>query len=201
MRRDPSSTWSRVERGGRMSTKVSKLAGRFAKSRAMLLLASAALAVLLASGLALAAPKGGTTTTTIDCKAGTSCQGTSGPDVIYGTPSADVILPYAGNDIVYARGGNDEVRHSFGNDYILGGSGNDTLRGGFDNDYIWGGPDRDLIDCAYVKPRGKGEAWDFAYADNQDTVVDCLGPVREDKTGDDTRISEISPSGEPTLTP
>lgn len=29
-----------------------------------------------------------------------------------------------------------------------------------------------------VAPRGKGEAWDFAYADNQDTVVDCLGPGR-----------------------
>jgi Ca2+-binding RTX toxin-like protein len=152
--------------------------------KSVLLLATMALAVLLASGLALAAPKGGNTITEIDCNlvGSTSCQGTSGPDIIYGTPSADVIVPYAGNDTVYAGSGADEVRHSFGNDLIKGGYGTDTLRGGFDNDEIYGGPDKDLIDCAYVKPRGKGEAWDTAYAYANDTVVDCLPPIREDWT-------------------
>src|ERR671916_2578944 len=106
--------------------------------RSVLLLTAIGLAVLLASGLALAAPKGGTTTTTIYCKAGTSGQEPAGPDIIYGTPSADVIIPYAGNDSVYAGGGNDEVRHGFGIDYIEGGPGADTLRGGFDRDTIYG---------------------------------------------------------------
>ena len=80
----------------------------------LLMLATMTSAVLLAGGLALAAPKGGSTVTYIDCNlvGSTSCQGTSGPDVIYGTPSADVIIPYAGNDSVYAGGGNDEVRHT-----------------------------------------------------------------------------------------
>src|SRR5215207_6700304 len=107
----------------------------------IVLLATLGLAGLLASGLALAAPKGkGDTTliTRIVCKAGTSCQGTSGPDEIFGTASSDVIIPYAGNDTVYARGGNDEVRHSFGDDHIQGGLGADTLRGGFGNDMIYG---------------------------------------------------------------
>ena len=152
--------------------------------RIVLVLAAMGLAVLLASGLALAAPKGGTTTTTIYCTAGTSCQGTSGPDIIYGTPSADVILPYAGNDTVYALGGNDEVRHSFGNDYIEGGLGADTLRGGFDSDIIYGnkplsaGADagdgvRDLIDCAYIGSR-KDPGPDLGYGgDYNDVVVDC----------------------------
>jgi Ca2+-binding RTX toxin-like protein len=151
--------------------------------KTIVLLATLGLAVLVASGLAIAAPKGGTTLTRIDCKEGaSSCQGTGGPDEIYGTPSTDVIIPYAGDDIVYADDGNDEVRHSFGNDTIYGGGGSDTLRGGFDNDEIWGGPDNDLIDCAYLKPRGKGEARDTAHATPGDRVVDCLDTFYDDTT-------------------
>ncbi|MDQ4075915.1 MAG: hypothetical protein M3220_06660 [Chloroflexota bacterium] len=154
--------------------------------KTVLLLATIALATLVASGLALAAPKGDDTkTTTIDCTAGsTSCQGTSGPDIIYGTDSADVIIPYAGDDVVFARGGNDEVRHSFGLDTIYGGTGADTLRGGFDHDTIYGnapgdsgdasdGAD-DLIDCAYIASR-RDPGPDVGYGNDADgdTVVDC----------------------------
>jgi Ca2+-binding RTX toxin-like protein len=159
--------------------------------KTVVVLVSMALAVLLAGGLALAAPKGGTDTTVIDCSAQTisSCQGTSGPDIIYGTDSTDVILPYGGDDIVYAKGGNDEVRHSFGNDHIEGGLGADTLRGGFGNDSIYGNKPattltgaqsddvgdsaRDLIDCAYLSSR-KDSGPDEGYGgDRADVVVDC----------------------------
>ncbi len=152
--------------------------------KTVLLLATIALAVLLAGGLALAAPKGDNTTTIINCTPGASCQGTSGPDKIYGTESADVIIPYAGKDEVYARGGNDEVRHSFGDDIIYGGTGADTLRGGFDHDTIYGnGPSEsgdasddadDLIDCAYIASR-KDPGPDVGYGNDADgdTVVDC----------------------------
>ena len=152
--------------------------------KTVLLLATIALGVLLACGLALAAPKGGDTTTTINCTPGASCQGTSGPDTIYGTDSADVIIPYAGKDKVYAGGGNDEVRHSFGDDTIYGGTGADTLRGGFDHDTIYGneptttgdagdGAD-DLIDCAYIASR-RDPGPDVGYGNDadDDTVVDC----------------------------
>ena len=150
----------------------------------VLLLATIALAVLLAGGLALAAPRGETTTTTINCTAGASCQGTSGPDIIYGTNSVDVIIPYSGNDTVYAYGGNDEVRHSFGDDTIYGGTGADTLRGGFDHDRIYGNEPttdftadvsdgaRDLIDCAYLGSR-KDSGPDLGYGSDNDVVVDC----------------------------
>jgi len=163
--------------------------------KTIVLLATLGLAGLLASGLALAAPKGKgdmTLITRIDCKAGTSCQGTSGPDEIFGTESSDVIIPYAGNDKVYARGGNDEVRHSFGEDYIEGGLGADTLRGGFDHDRIFGNTPqtpppppppgvvaadtaddaRDLIDCAYLGSR-KDSGPDEGFGELTDTVVDC----------------------------
>jgi Ca2+-binding RTX toxin-like protein len=131
-------------------------------------LASVALAVLLASGIALAA----------------TVKGDENDNVLTGTPNRDVINPFAGNDTVYAKGGNDDVRHSYGNDKIFGGSGNDTLRGGFDNDEIWGGPGRDLIDCAYLESRDKGEDYDVAHAVlGQDTVVDCKTVVYDDTTG------------------
>ena len=135
--------------------------------KSVLLLASMALAVLLASGVALAA----------------NVKGTDGVDVLYGTPSRDVINPFSGNDTVYAKGGNDDVRHSYGNDKIYGGGGNDTLRGGFDNDEIWGGPGKDLIDCAYVESRDKGEDYDIAHAVlGEDTVVDCKTVIYDDES-------------------
>jgi hypothetical protein len=161
--------------------------------KTIVLLATLGLAVLLASGLALAAPKGKVDATlprTIICEEGTSsCQGTSGPDTIYGTKSSDVIIPYAGDDTVYAYGGNDEVRHSFGDDIIEGGLGADTLRGGFGHDTIFGNtpqtpfppdvvaadtPDKapDLIDCAYLESR-KDSGPDEGFGELTDTVVDC----------------------------
>ena len=130
--------------------------------RSVLLAITMAAALLLASGVALAA----------------TVKGTSGNDTLYGTPDGndtkDNILPYSGDDVVYALDGDDTVHHSYGDDKIYGGGGNDTLRGGFGNDEIWGGPGRDLIDCAYVESRDKGEDSDTAHAvRGEDTVVDC----------------------------
>ena len=167
----------------------------------LLLSTTLGLAVLLTSGLALAAPKKEGTApppepTTIECKAGTSCQGTGGSDIIIGTPSADVIIPYDGNDEVYAGSGNDEVRHSFGDDLIKGGPGNDTLRGGRGTDRIYGGSGKDLIDCAWLATRAADKediAWfikaDTGYPPEEvDTVVDCKTRNQPDPTygGDDT---------------
>jgi Ca2+-binding RTX toxin-like protein len=133
--------------------------------KTVLVLASITLAVLLASGVALAA----------------NIKGDGDDNVLTGTASRDTINPFGGNDTVYAKGGNDDVRHSYGNDKIFGGWGNDTLRGGFDNDEIWGGPGNDLIDCAYVASRDKGEDYDIAHAVlGQDTVVDCKTVVYDD---------------------
>ena len=133
--------------------------------KTVLLCAALLAAMLLASGVAWAL-------TTITCTASKSCQGTGGDDEIYGTDLRDVIIPYDGNDVVYANGGNDEVRHSFGDDTIYGGPGNDTLRGGRGTDRIYGGPGKDLIDCAYLETRAN-DVGDTAYADSEDTVVDC----------------------------
>ena len=135
--------------------------------KSVLLLTSMALAVLLASGVALAA----------------NIKGTEGDDpALTGTESRDTINPFAGNDTVYALGGNDDVRHSFGEDTIYGGAGNDTLRGGRGTDTLYGGPGKDLIDCAYLETRASDVA-DTAYATRgEDTVVDCKTVIYSDPT-------------------
>lgn len=156
--------------------------------KTVLVFASIALAMLIASGVALAA----------------NVKGDENNNVLMGTPSRDTIIPFGGDDTVYALGDNDDVRHSYGNDYIFGGFGNDTLRGGFDNDVIWGGPGKDLIDCAYLESRDKGEAYDTAYANRAegDVVVDCKTVYwGQDQTDDLTRIGSIDPNkpDQPTL--
>ncbi|GAA3309471.1 hypothetical protein GCM10020219_013020 [Nonomuraea dietziae] len=92
---------------------------------------------------------------TIDRRTATSGQaiiGTSGADVICGSPFADritalggddVILPFAGNDQVAAGAGNDTVFGGNGADDISGDAGNDTLDGEAGNDRILGGPGTD----------------------------------------------------------
>ena len=124
--------------------------------RALLLIALVSAALVVASGVALAA----------------NIKGDGLDNVLTGTPSRDTINPFGGNDTVDALGGNDDVRHSFGDDTIYGRGGNDTLRGGRGTDVIIGGPGIDLIDCAYLETRADDEG-DIAYADQEDTVVDC----------------------------
>ena len=122
----------------------------------VLLLASMALAVLLAGGVALAA----------------NLRGDGLDNVLTGTESRDTIDPFDGNDTVYALGGDDDVRHNFGDDTIHGGAGNDTLRSGRGVDTIYDGPGKDLLDCAYLETHADDVA-DTAYADSEHTVVDC----------------------------
>ncbi|MEV4159797.1 DUF4360 domain-containing protein [Nonomuraea dietziae] len=92
---------------------------------------------------------------TIDRRTATSGQsiiGTSGADVICGSPFADgitalggddIILPFAGNDRVAAGAGNDTVFGGDGADDISGDAGNDTLDGEAGNDRILGGTGTD----------------------------------------------------------
>src|SRR3954471_11900202 len=55
--------------------------------------------------------------------------GTSGDDIIYGTPGDDVIDAGDGNDFVCGLGGNDTINGGDGDDFLLGGLGNDVING------------------------------------------------------------------------
>ena len=147
--------------------------GKEKMRRSVLLLITMAAALLLASGVALAA----------------TVKGTSGnDDPLEGTEKTDNILPYNGDDVVNAYGGDDTVHHSFGNDTIYGGPGNDTLRGGRGGDKIYGGDGADLIDCASLESRGDTDT-DIAYADSLDTVVDCPEPYLDDPTSSEPPLA------------
>jgi Ca2+-binding RTX toxin-like protein len=127
------------------------------RRRALLIMATMGLGVLLGGGVALA--------DTID--------GTSGPDDLVGTDKDDVIHAsggqdyvsgLAGPDVLYAGAGNDTVVGREGNDRIYGNAGSDRLFGNQGNDAIYAGDRvRDVVKC------GKGEA-DTAYVDKEDWV-------------------------------
>jgi len=112
--------------------------------RTILLLATMALTLLVASGVALAVNK----------------IGTDGPDTLSGTNSNDNLLGLGGNDDLFSLAGNDnllggpgkdivyggdENRLSGGNKNMVGGSGNDSVIGGRGSDNVWGEEGNDLV--------------------------------------------------------
>jgi Ca2+-binding RTX toxin-like protein len=142
--------------------------------RVVLLLATMAATLVVASGLAWAVNK----------------IGTNGPDTLRGTNEADNLLGKGGNDALFGLGGRDNLLGGEGkdwvlggneqrplggaknldggpgNDGVLGGTGPDNLLGGSANDYVFGasGSDsmvgeegRDLIDGYTGTDRMLGE--------------------------------------------
>lgn len=111
--------------------------------KSALLLASAVLALLLASGVAWAA--------TIRCPGDEidKCEGTEGPDTMYGTDDnfvygyGDWIEGRGGADKIYGRGGDDGGREIGGG--LHGGKGEDLLRGGDGVDDLYGGRNADRL--------------------------------------------------------
>ncbi|MBN2113093.1 MAG: hypothetical protein JW785_03090, partial [Acidimicrobiia bacterium] len=120
-----------------------------------------AVAVAAAAALILAAAPGAAAP---GCFGATpTLVGSTGDDVLEGTPDADVIVGRDGNDRIYGRGGDDHICAGPGADVVLAGSGadlvdggagndilrgmggNDLLRGGGGDDHLYGGPGRDVL--------------------------------------------------------
>lgn len=113
--------------------------------RAMILLATVAVAMVVGSGVALAA--------TIRCDGG-KCVGTNRPDSMFGTNRHDAMFARDGGDFVSGRGradnlngedGHDEVLGGWGDDWVKGGAHDDEVEGGLGNDRITGGPGDNVI--------------------------------------------------------
>ena len=94
------------------------------KRRAIVLLTTMAVVLVVGSGVALAA--------TLNCTANTSCVGTPDLDTMNGSSGIDEMYGYSGADTLHGYGGNDF--------YLEGGKGSDHLYGdtGGDED-LWGG--------------------------------------------------------------
>jgi Ca2+-binding RTX toxin-like protein len=103
--------------------------------RVVLVLATMALAILLAGGVALAVTK----------------VGTNGPDTLRGTNGADNLLGKGGNDVLFSLAGRDNLLGEEGKDWVLGGNekrplgGVKNLVGGPGNDGVLGGKDSDTL--------------------------------------------------------
>jgi Ca2+-binding RTX toxin-like protein len=88
--------------------------------RALLIVATMSLGVLLLGGMALAVTKTCTTTG--------PCVGTNGPDRLTGTDSADQIRGLGGPDTISGRGGDDTISVADGyKDDVSCGEGTDTV--------------------------------------------------------------------------
>jgi Ca2+-binding RTX toxin-like protein len=113
--------------------------------RTGLILVAMVVALMLGSGVALAA----------------LVEGDDGANVLTGTSGADTIRAFGGDDLVRSLGGPDR---------IYGGKGNDRLYGGYGDDHIVsqdlnsrGIGQRDVVDC--------GPGHDTFEADFEDRVL------------------------------
>ena len=113
------------------------------RRRVVLMLAAMVLALLLASGAALAVNR----------------IGTDGPDTLRGTNGNDNLIGRGANDILFALNGRDNLLGGPGNDWLdthpmgfrrgdknmVGGSGNDAVIGGRGSDNVLGEEGNDLV--------------------------------------------------------
>jgi len=133
--------------------------------------------------------------------------GTSGPDVLLGTPDRDDISGLDGGDVIWGLGGNDRLNGGLdddiirgdgtcppgatdpsfcstggsGKDKIDGDSGNDHLFGEGGNDTIKGGADTDVID--------PGDGTDRVDAGAGDDQIDATGGEKDTvKCGDGSDV-------------
>jgi len=117
--------------------------------RTLLLLATLALTLVVAGGVALAA--------TVTCS-GLECVGTDDNDRIQGSNNDEHIYGLGGSDIIDGNGGSDHVvgdrlvsgeptTTPDGDDKLDGGPGGDGLYGYGGNDTLIGGPGDDKIDA------------------------------------------------------
>ena len=133
------------------------------KPRAILLMTAMVAALVLGSGVALAA----------------LVEGNDRDNALTGTSYADTIRAYGGEDLVQALSGRDQIYGGYGSDHlygnaygdrIVGGRGTDRLYGGYGDDHIVsrdlnnsGIGQRDVVDC--------GPGYDTFAADFDDRVL------------------------------
>ena len=113
--------------------------------RTIMLLATMALTLLVASGVALAVTR----------------IGTSGPDTLRGTNGDDNLVGLGGQDNLFSLDGTDNLAGGLGKDNVLAGDerrpgrGDKNLDGGPGNDAVFGGKGSDKI------VGGEGKDWLF----------------------------------------
>jgi Ca2+-binding RTX toxin-like protein len=147
--------------------------------RTMLMLATMALTLLVASGVAWAVTK----------------VGTDGPDTLRGTHGDDNLLGRGGNDDLLGLGGSDNLlggsgkdnvfggneRRAFGGDKNLaGGRGIDRILSGFGSDNLSGGPGNDYLEDFDFQGPGPRQADKVSAGAGNDVAEVINRPAFED---------------------
>lgn len=117
--------------------------------RASFLLVAMAVALIIGSGVAMAAVKFGADRADF-------LVGTKEGDVLHGRGGDDSIDGRGGNDVLYGGGGNDEVVSFPGDDIHFGGRGNDFLMEGKGNNTLFGGGGNDFFQATAIDPDRPG---------------------------------------------
>jgi Ca2+-binding RTX toxin-like protein len=106
-------------------------------------------ALVVGSGVALAAVKYGTDGQDF-------LMGTNDDDVLYGKGGIDFIDGRGGNDVLYGGDGADEVVSFPGDDVLFGGGGNDFVMEGKGNNTLYGGGGNDFFQATAINPDRPG---------------------------------------------
>ena len=140
------------------------------RRRVAIVLGAMALALLLASGVALALNKVGTNgpDTLRGTNEGDNLSGEGGSDDLFGLGGSDNLLGGAGKDNML---GGNERRPQGGDKNLVGGPGNDRVLGGNGSDNAVGGPGNDFVDG------GRGSDRVVGKGGSTDVLVD--GPLSE----------------------
>jgi len=121
--------------------------------KVMLMLSVMAVALVVASGLALAVEK----------------SGGAGNDSIVGTDNNDTLSGGGGNDDIFGKGARDRIHGDSGADDLMGNSGRDELYGDDGDDDYFGGPGNDFLNAVDERP---GELVDCGGGLDDTAVID-----------------------------
>jgi Ca2+-binding RTX toxin-like protein len=146
--------------------------------RTILLLATMALMLLVASGVALAVNKIGTDgrDTLRGTNGADNLVGLGGNDRLFSLGGTDNLLVGPGKDIVF--GGNQRFELSGGHKNLLGGPGNDFVNGGKDSDNVVGGKGNDLLGDGVLRESSLDT---LSGGDGNDVILVDNKPAAKDK--------------------
>ena len=145
--------------------------------KAILLLTSLAVMVVVSAGLALAA----------------AITGTNGPDTLNGTQDADKIAGSAKGDTINGKAGNDQLFGDSGNDNVNGGPGADNVQGGTGTDTA-NGQDGDS-DFVTVVDNDTNDTAIGGAGTNDTCVVDLINGQTDDTAASCEEILETHQRG------
>lgn len=142
--------------------------------RVALVLGMMALALALASGVALAVNKVGT-------DGSDSLRGTDNADNLFGLGGKDTLFGLGGSDNLLGGPGNDSVQGDRGSDNLVGSSGNDLVVGWEGSDNVMGEGGNDLlVDGPFEGPFDETSEDNVSGGDGNDVIFSNSEPAFKD---------------------